>query len=81
MKLAGRTQEQVDEREATQAAEQEQSEAMATISRRQAVMARLILWLLRYVWPRLSDDDKAEIKAIIPDEMEQEIKAALSKLP
>lgn len=55
--------------------------AKRTIERRYAVSMRLVLWLMRYVWPRLTATEKAEVRAIIPDEMESEIKAALEKLP
>ena len=61
--------------------EREQSEAIAKLRDRQAVMARLILWLMRYVWPRLSAEERGEIRQIIPDEMESEIRATLRKLP
>jgi len=45
------------------------------------VLARLELWLMHYVWPRLTTEEKTEIRQIIPEGMEDEIKAALGKLP
>lgn len=75
------TQAEVDAREAQEAAEREQSEALAKIRERQAVMARLTLWVLRYVWPRLTTEERAEVRSIIPEEMEQDVRDALAKLP
>jgi len=81
VKAGGKTQSQLDTEAAEQEAEREQNEAIAKIRDRQAVMARLELWLMRYVWPRLTTEEKAEIRQIIPEGMEDEIKAALGKLP
>ena len=75
------TQAEVDGRLAAEQVQREQDDALAMIRERQVVMARLILWVMRYVWPRLTDIEKAEVKAIIPDEMEQDIRAAFEKLP
>ena len=81
VKAGGKTQSQLDTEAAEQEAERKQNEAIAKIRDRQAVMARLELWLMRYVWPRLTTEEKAEIRQIIPEGMEDEIKAALGKLP
>ena len=81
VKAGGKTQSQLDTEAAEKGAEREQNEAIAKIRDRQAVMARLELWLMRYVWPRLTTEEKAEIRQIIPEGMEDEIKAALGKLP
>jgi len=81
VKAGGKTQSQLDTEAAEKEAEREQNEAIAKIRDRQAVMARLELWLMRYVWPRLTTEEKAEIRQIIPEGMEDEIKAALGKLP
>jgi hypothetical protein len=72
---------EVDAREAAAAEEREQQEAEAKVRSREITHMRLTLWLMRYVWPRLTTEEKAEVREIIPDEMETEIKTALSKLP
>jgi len=75
------TQAEVDVREAAAADERAQSEALAKIKDRQVVMARLTLWMLRYVWPRLTTEERGQVKAIIPEKAETEIRNALEKLP
>lgn len=72
---------EVDEREAQEAQEREKSEAEQKIRERYAVSMRLTLWLMRYIWPRLTNEEKSEIRSIIPDTMEEEIRTALGKLP
>lgn len=55
-------------------------EAEQNLRDRYAVSMRLTLWLVRYVWPRLDAAERAEVREIIPDEMEAEIETALKKL-
>ena len=81
IKLTGKTQSDLDAEAAAEEQERQVTEAWQKIRERQAVMSRLILWLMRYVWPRLTTEEKAEIRDIIPDEMEQDVRAALEKLP
>jgi hypothetical protein len=75
------TQAEVDARKAREEQERQVAEAWQTIRERQNVTGRLVLWLMRYVWPRLTTEERAEVRQIIPDEMETEIKTALEKLP
>lgn len=81
VKAKGLTQEDIDRRETERRAKREVGEARVVADRRYVVAFRLILWLMRYVWPRLTAEERAEIREIIPDEMETEIRNALEKLP
>lgn len=72
---------EVDAREAAEVAEKEVQDAAQSVREKHTVEFRLILWLMRYVWPRLSKEERAEVRSIIPEGMETEIKDALKKLP
>lgn len=59
----------------------ERKAADEKIQNRYVLTMRLVLWLIRYVWPRLTTEERAEVRSIIPDEMETDIRNALNKLP
>jgi len=80
LKAKAITQAEVDEREAEALAEQEQNEAIATIRDRQVTLARLTLAFATVLWPKLSADERSQIRAALPDEDEQMIRAALAKI-
>jgi len=81
VKLTGKTQADLDTIAASEAQEQEVNEAKENVQSKQAVAFRLLLWLIKYVWPKLDDTERDEIRAIIPDEMEADMRDALEKLP
>lgn len=78
--VAGRTQAEVNAREAAEAAEREQNEAIATIRDNQVTLARLTLALTTVIWPRLTAEERQQIREALPDEDEQRIRNALRKL-
>jgi len=78
--VAGRTQAEVDQREADELAEREQNEALQTLRERQATLARLTLALTTVIWPRLTVEERTQIREALPDADEQVIRNALSKL-
>ena len=81
IKLTGRTQADIDAEAAAEEQERQIAEAWQKLRERQAVMSRLVLWLMRYVWPRLTTEEKAEVRGIIPEDMEDDVRAALERLP
>ena len=81
MKAKAIRQAEVDAREAAELEERQIAEVWQKIRDRQNVTSQLVLWLLDYVWPRLTNEEKSEIGQIIPPEMRTEIREALDKLP
>lgn len=71
---------EVDAREASAEAERDRREAAAKVRARDITHMRLTLWLLRYIWPRLTAEERRELRQIMPDEIEAEIDTALAKI-
>ena len=80
VKAGGKTQSQLDTEAAEQEAEREQNEAIATIKDHQKTLARLTLAMTQILWPKLSSDERTQIRGALSTEEEQAIKAATARL-
>ena len=80
VKAGGKTQSQLDTEAAEQEAEREQNEAIATIKDHQKTLARLTLAMTQILWPKLSSDERTQIRGALSTEEEQAIKAAIARL-
>ena len=80
VKAGGKTQSQLDTEAAEQEAEREQNEAIATIKDHQKTLARLTLAMTQILWPKLSSDERPQIRDALSPAEEQIIRNALTKL-
>ena len=80
VKAGGKTRADIDNEAAEQAAEREQNEAIATIKDHQKTLARLTLAMTQILWPKLSSDERTQIRGALSTEEEQAIRAAIARL-
>ena len=80
VKAGWKTQSQLDTEAAEQEAEREQNEAIATIKDHQKTLARLTLEMTHILWPKLSSEERTQIRGALSTEEEQAIKAAIARL-
>ena len=80
VKAGGKTQSQLDTEAAEQEAEREQNEAIATIKDHQKTLAMLTLAMTQVLWPKLSSEERTQIRGALSTEEEQAIKAATARL-
>jgi len=80
VKAGGKTRADIDNEAAEQAAEREQNEAIATIKDHQKTLARLTLAMTQVLWPKLSSEERTQIRDALSPAEEQIIRNALTKL-
>jgi len=80
VKAGGKTQSQLDTEAAEQEAEREQNEAIATLRGHVKTLAKLQLAMTQILWPKLSSDERTQIRDALSPAEEQIIRNALTKL-
>ena len=80
VKAGGKTRPDIDNEAAEKAAEREQNEAIATIKDHQKTLARLTLAMTQILWPKLSSEERTQIRDALSTEEEQAIRAAIARL-
>ena len=80
VKAGGKTRADIDNEAAEKAAEREQNEAIATIKDHQKTLARLTLAMTQILWPKLSSEERTQIRDALSTEEEQAIRAAIARL-
>jgi hypothetical protein len=71
---------ELDQIAAEEQAEIEQAEAIETLRDRQVTLARLTLALVTVIWPRLTTEERQQVRDALPLEDEQVIKSALQRI-
>ena len=80
VKAGGKTRADIDNEAAEQAAEREQNEAFATLRGHVKTLAELQLAMTQVLWPKLSSDERTQIRDALSPAEEQIIRNALTKL-
>ena len=80
VKAGGKTRADIDNEAAEKAAEREQNEAIATLRGHVKTLAKLQLAMTQVLWPKLSSEERTQIRGALSTEEEQAIRAAIARL-